>query len=59
MFKCRHIRKDNELVREGHENSQIANLLVSSSRSLASNSLLGGYFGKLDGSQGRGFVVKN
>ena len=34
-------------------------LLDSSSRSLASNSLLGGYLGKLDGSQGRGFVVKN
>lgn len=38
---------------------EIAHLLASSSRSLASNSLLGGYFGKVDGSQGRGFVVKN
>jgi len=34
-------------------------LLASSSRTLASNSLLGGYFGKLEGSQGRGFVEKN
>lgn len=34
-------------------------LLASSSRSLTSNSLLGGYFGKLAGSQGNGFVVKN
>lgn len=34
-------------------------LLDSSSRSLTSNSLLGGYLGKLDGPQGRGFVVKN
>ena len=33
--------------------------LSSSFRSLASNSLLGGYFGKLDGSQGRGSVLKN
>ena len=39
--------------------SNKAYLLSSSSRSLASISLLGGYFGKLDGSQGRGFVVKN
>jgi hypothetical protein len=37
----------------------ITYLLASSSRTLTSNSLLGGYFGKLDGSQGRGFVVKN
>lgn len=34
-------------------------LRASSSRTLASNSLLGGYFGKLKGSQGSGFVVKN
>lgn len=36
-----------------------AYLLASSSRSLASNSLLGGYLGKLEGSQARGLVVKN
>lgn len=36
-----------------------AHLLVSSSRSFASNSLLGGYFGKFNRSQGRGCVVKN
>lgn len=34
-------------------------LLASSSLILASNSLLGGYFGKLEGSQGSGFVEKN
>lgn len=34
-------------------------LLASSSLNFASNSLLGGYFGKLEGSQGRGSVVKN
>lgn len=34
-------------------------LLASSSRTLASNSLLGGYFGKLEGSHGRGFIEKN
>lgn len=34
-------------------------LLASSSRTFASNSLLGGYFGKLEGSQGRGFIAKN
>lgn len=34
-------------------------LLASSSRSLASNSLLGGYLGKLDGLQGRGSNLKN
>lgn len=36
-----------------------ANLLASSSRNFASNSLLGGYFGKLEGSQATGSVVKN
>lgn len=34
-------------------------LLASSSRTLASNSLLGGYLGKVEGSQGCGLVVKN
>lgn len=34
-------------------------LLASSSRSFISNSLVGGNFGKLDGSQGSGCVVKN
>jgi hypothetical protein len=34
------------------------NLLESSSLLFTSNSLLGGYFGKLDGSQAYGFVLK-
>lgn len=34
-------------------------LLASSSRNLASISLLGGYLGRLDGSQATGLVVKN
>lgn len=34
-------------------------LLASSSRNFASISLLGGYDGKLEGSQANGFVVKN
>uniref|UniRef100_A0A7C8Z5H8 Uncharacterized protein n=1 Tax=Opuntia streptacantha TaxID=393608 RepID=A0A7C8Z5H8_OPUST len=34
-------------------------LLASSSLNFASSSLLGGYFGKLEGSQGSGFVLKN
>ena len=34
-------------------------LLASSSRSFASNSLLGGYFGKLEGSHGSGLEEKN
>lgn len=34
-------------------------LLASSSRTFASNSLHGGYFGKLDGSHGSGFDEKN
>ena len=43
------------------ENIQIygTNLRASSSRRFASNSLLGGYLGKLEGSQASGFVVKN
>uniref|UniRef100_A0A7I4AZ37 Uncharacterized protein n=1 Tax=Physcomitrium patens TaxID=3218 RepID=A0A7I4AZ37_PHYPA len=36
-----------------------SHLRASSSRIFASNSLLGGYCGKLDGSYARGFVVKN
>jgi len=36
-----------------------AYLLASSSRRFASNSLLGGYLGKLEGLQAYGFVVKN
>ena len=34
-------------------------LLASSFRTFASNSLLGGYFGKLEGSQASGFIIKN
>lgn len=34
-------------------------LLASSSLSFASNSLLGGYFGKLEGSHGSGLEEKN
>lgn len=41
------------------EHLDIIYLRASSSRSFASISLLGGYFGKLEGSQGNGFVVKN
>jgi hypothetical protein len=41
------------------ESTKIRYLLVASSRILASISLLGGYFGKLDGSQGKGSDVKN
>lgn len=36
-----------------------AYLLASLSRAFISKSLVGGYLGKLEGSQGRGFVVKN
>jgi len=36
-----------------------AYLRASSSRRFASNSLLGGYLGKLEGLQAYGFVVKN
>lgn len=43
-----------------HEKSKHrADLLASSSRRLASISLLGGYFGRLEGSQAKGLVLKN
>lgn len=47
--------KLNKITRSG----EMINLLASSSRSRASNSLLGGYLGKVDGSHARGFVMKN
>lgn len=40
-------------------NKTLEYLNASLSRRLASNSLLGGNFGKLEGAQGKGFVVKN
>lgn len=47
------------MVLEGKRSKNNMDLLASSPRTFASNSLLGEYFGKLNGSQGRGFVVKN